>query len=53
MLEFSLPDQLSDKLISGLLKIATNFSQNRDKIFKDVCASLGKLADQLRCGNGM
>ncbi|CAG8689893.1 17249_t:CDS:10, partial [Rhizophagus irregularis] len=45
-------DQLSDKLISGLLKIATNFSQNRDKIFKDVCASLGKLADQLRCGNG-
>ncbi|GES90544.1 phosphatidylinositol 4-kinase [Rhizophagus clarus] len=49
--EFSLPDQLSEKLISGLLKIATRFSQKRDKIFKDVCESLGKMANQLRCGN--
>ena len=51
--EFSLPDQLSANLISGLLKIATKFSQRRDKIFKDICAFLGKLANQLRCGNGI
>ena len=50
---FSLPDQLSVKLISGLLKIATKFGQKRDQIFKDICAFLGKLANQLRCGNGM
>jgi hypothetical protein len=53
MPEFSLPDQLSVKLISGLLKIATKFGQKRDEIFKNICAFLGKLADQLRCKNGM
>ncbi|CAG8472314.1 2360_t:CDS:10 [Dentiscutata erythropus] len=49
--DFSPPDQLSDKIVSELLNIATKTTAYREKIFKDICSFLGRLAHLLKCGD--
>ncbi|CAG8512007.1 16686_t:CDS:10 [Gigaspora margarita] len=49
--DFSPPDQLTDKIVSELLNIATKTTAYREKIFKDICSFLGRLAHLLKCEN--
>ncbi|CAG8611324.1 9214_t:CDS:10 [Cetraspora pellucida] len=49
--DFSPPDQLSDKIISELLNIATRTTAYRERIFKDICSFLGRLGFLLKCGD--